>query len=156
MNLPQSILVALDLGDQAAQLLAYAAALADKLDTKLHVLHAVDWPQLGAELPAAVSDQAMDQIVAQHRQDLLLLVATHAGKASLGSVELKMGDPRSVITQTAEQLHAGLIVMGTHGRRGVSRVLLGSVAERTSRTGQGAVRATCSATATAPAPAPAR
>jgi len=131
---PQSILVPLDLGDHAAQLFDYAVALAGKLDAKVHVLHAVDWPKLGAELPASVSDEAMDAIVARHRQDLQQLAATYTGKASLGSVELHIGDPRSVITQAAEQLRVDMIVMGTHGRRGVSRVLLGSVAEQVART----------------------
>jgi nucleotide-binding universal stress UspA family protein len=134
MKLPRNILVPIDLGDHATQVLAYAVALAAKLDAKIHILHAVDWPLLGAEIPIAVSDKAMDEIVAQHRQDLDQLVATHASKAPLGSVELKIGDPRTLIMQTAEQHGVDLIVMGTHGRRGVSRLLLGSVAEHVART----------------------
>jgi nucleotide-binding universal stress UspA family protein len=44
------------------------------------------------------------------------------------------GDPRDVIVETVARLHADLIVMGTHGRHGLSRALLGSVAERIVRT----------------------
>jgi nucleotide-binding universal stress UspA family protein len=40
------------------------------------------------------------------------------------------GDPSRHIVATARGLRAGFVVMGTHGRRGVSRFLLGSVAER--------------------------
>jgi nucleotide-binding universal stress UspA family protein len=40
------------------------------------------------------------------------------------------GDPSSQIVRTARSLRADMIVLGTHGRRGVSRFLLGSVAER--------------------------
>ena len=42
---------------------------------------------------------------------------------------LRTGDPRDMILQTAKEIHADLIVIGTHGRRGISRFLLGSVAE---------------------------
>ena len=43
------------------------------------------------------------------------------------------GDARDVICQTAKEVHADLIVMGTHGRRGVTRALLGSVTENVVR-----------------------
>lgn len=42
---------------------------------------------------------------------------------------LETGDATSAITSTAEKLGCDLIVMGTHGRTGVSRFLLGSIAE---------------------------
>ena len=42
---------------------------------------------------------------------------------------LKEGNPATTIVETAKELHADLIVMGTHGRSGVGRLLLGSVAE---------------------------
>ena len=47
---------------------------------------------------------------------------------------LKNGDPRDVVPSTAKELGADLIVMGTHGRRGIARALLGSVAESVLRT----------------------
>jgi nucleotide-binding universal stress UspA family protein len=47
---------------------------------------------------------------------------------------LKCGDPREVIEHSIAETHADLIVLGTHGRRGLSRVLLGSVAEYVVRT----------------------
>ena len=58
MNLPRNILVPIDVEDAAAQVLDYAVALATKLDAKLHVLHVVAWPLLGAEVPIAVSETA--------------------------------------------------------------------------------------------------
>ena len=47
---------------------------------------------------------------------------------------LRTGDARDVIIRACEEINADLIVMGTHGRRGVSRALLGSVAESIVRT----------------------
>lgn len=47
--------------------------------------------------------------------------------------QLKVGTPATEILQLAQLSHADLIVMGTHGRRGISRPLLGSVAEEVMR-----------------------
>jgi nucleotide-binding universal stress UspA family protein len=47
---------------------------------------------------------------------------------------VESGDPRAMIEGVATKLDADLIVMGTHGRRGVRRFLLGSVAEIVART----------------------
>jgi nucleotide-binding universal stress UspA family protein len=134
MTLPRNILVPIDLGDHTAQVLDYAVALAGKLDAKVHLLHVVSWPLLGAEVPVSLTDAAMNEVIARARQELDHLAAAHAGKVPFGSVELETGDARSGITAAAERLGADLIVMGTHGRRGVSRMLLGSVAERIVRT----------------------
>jgi len=49
------------------------------------------------------------------------------------------GAPEKLIVELAKQKHADLIVMGTHGRRGLSHLLLGSVAERVVRTAECAV-----------------
>jgi nucleotide-binding universal stress UspA family protein len=49
------------------------------------------------------------------------------------SWRVQMGAPYQEIVRTAEEEHAGMIVMGTHGRSGLNRALLGSVAERVIR-----------------------
>jgi nucleotide-binding universal stress UspA family protein len=46
---------------------------------------------------------------------------------------LKQGNAWRTIIDTADELHAGMIVMGTHGRHGLPRALLGSVAEKVVR-----------------------
>jgi nucleotide-binding universal stress UspA family protein len=48
-------------------------------------------------------------------------------------VHVSEGLPTDAICRVASRLHADLIVMGTHGREGLSHLLLGSVAERTLR-----------------------
>lgn len=134
MSVPRNILVPIDLDDSAALVLDYAVALATKLDARLHVLHNVPWPLLGAEIPVAVSETAMDEILARKQKVFDEFIAAHKGKLPLASATLKTGDARTVIIAAAEELHADLIVMGTHGRRGVSRLVLGSVAESVVRT----------------------
>lgn len=129
MSLPRNILVPIDLDDSAAQVLDYAVALAAKLDAKLHALHVVPWPLLGAEVPIAVTEASMDDIMRGKQQAFDDLIAAHTAKLPLGSAMLKTGDARTAILAAAVELHADLIVMGTHGRRGMSRLVLGSVAE---------------------------
>jgi nucleotide-binding universal stress UspA family protein len=50
------------------------------------------------------------------------------------TAKLTRGTPHEAIVEAAEQEHVDLIVIGTHGRRGLSQLLLGSVAERVVRT----------------------
>jgi len=133
MTLPSNILVPLDLGPHAAEVLEYAAALAAKLDAKLHLLHAIAWPLIGAEIPIALSDTALAEVVGRARAELVQLAAARAGGAKIASVEAHTGDPRSAIIADAERFGADLIVMGTHGRRGIARMWLGSVAEQVAR-----------------------
>lgn len=133
MSLPRNILVPIDLEKSAAQVLDYAVALAAKLDAKLHVLHAVPWPLLGAEIPIAVSDTAMDGIMKHEQKVFDELVAAHTASHPPASAVVKKGDARTAILAVAEELHTDLIVIGTHGRRGVSRLMLGSVAESVAR-----------------------
>jgi nucleotide-binding universal stress UspA family protein len=148
MTLPRTILVPIDLGDHTTEVLDYAVGLAGRLDAKLHVLHTLSFPVIGAEVPVAISDSAIDDLVATRRRELDRTATSYAGKCAFASVELKTGDPRLVIQETAVQLRADLIVMGTHGRRGVSRLLLGSVAEEVARTAPCPVLLVRSGTAT--------
>jgi nucleotide-binding universal stress UspA family protein len=64
----------------------------------------------------------------QKQLDRVLARARKAGARARGL--LLEGMPSSEITRAAKAQHAGVIVMGTHGRTGFSRLLLGSVAER--------------------------
>ena len=46
---------------------------------------------------------------------------------------MQAGAPHEEIVRTAEEKHVGMIVMGTHGRGGLNRMILGSVADRVIR-----------------------
>jgi len=148
MNLPRTILVPIDLGDHTTEVLDYAVGLAGRLDAKLHILHTLPLPVIGSEIPVTISDSAIDDLFAARRQELDRTVTSYAGKCAFASVELKTGDPRTGIQEAAVRLRADLIVMGTHGRRGVSRLLLGSVAEHVARTAPCPVLLVRSGTAT--------
>lgn len=135
MDLPHTILVATDFSEHADHALGYAAELAAALDGTIHLVHALPpAPMGGPELGMAYSAAVMESMTRTANDALEARAARYRDRASLGPVRLELGDPREVIDGVAEQLGADLIVMGTHGRRGLRRVLLGSVAESVVRT----------------------
>jgi len=128
--LAKRILVPIDFSPASEHALDYACELAAKLDATVHVLHVVSVPTLGVpELGAAMTADVIDQMLRDAEAELGRTLAARAGRVKLGEPLLRTGDPRDVILHTAEELRCDLIVMSTHGRRGVARALMGSVAE---------------------------
>ena len=137
--MPRIILVPTDFSEHAEHALDYAVALANKLDAKIHLLNVIGIPALGVpELGVAITSTMIDKIVENNQAALDQLAERHGANASIAT-ELATGDARDAIIATAKRLGADLIVMGTHGRRGLSRALLGSVAETVVRTSPCAV-----------------
>ena len=125
--LPKNILVPTDLSEGAERALDYACELARILGAKVHLLNVIGIPVLGVpELGMALTSTVIESMIAENQAALDKVAAQ---KGCTGEVVLKTGDARDLILQTVKELGVDLIVMGTHGRRGVSRVLLGSVAE---------------------------
>jgi len=128
--LPKHILVPTDLSEGAEEALDYACELAAKLDATIHLVSVIGIPALGVpELGVAMTASMIDSMVIENQKALDEVAARKCGNVRLGQVLLKTGDARDQIDQTALEVGADLIVMGTHGRRGVSRALLGSIAE---------------------------
>jgi nucleotide-binding universal stress UspA family protein len=133
--LPKNILVPTDLSEGAEEALDYACELAAKLDATVHLLNVIGIPALGLpELGVALTSTVIDSLIVDNQKAIDALAARKCNQARIGSVVLKTGDARDIINQTAKEVAADLIVMGTHGRRGISRALLGSVAENVVRT----------------------
>jgi glycine betaine transporter len=128
--LPKNILVPTDLSEGAEEALDFACELAAKLGAKIHLLNTITIPTLGVpELGLALTSTVIDQLIDENQKALDALRASRCSHADMGEVVLKTGDARDAIVTTAKELGIDLIVMGTHGRRGVTRALLGSVAE---------------------------
>lgn len=127
-----NILVPIDHSACSEQALDYAAELAAKLDAKLTLLSVIGIPTYGVpELGVGLTATMMDGLVADNQRALDQLAKT---RSAVRETLVRVGDARDVILQTVDELPADLIVMGTHGRRGISRALLGSVAETVVRT----------------------
>ena len=123
------ILVATDFGPAAEAALTYGRALANNFGATLTVMHVAENFFLRATiadphaLKAAVARRLEERLTAEDRS------ALHA-RAVLDTSD----QPADAITAYAKQAEIDLIVMGTHGRNGISHLLVGSVAERVVRT----------------------
>jgi nucleotide-binding universal stress UspA family protein len=132
------ILVPFDFGEPAEHALAFAQKLAPSFGASVEVLYVVPYlpnaalplPELGAIPMAAyaVEEMATD---AEARLHEALSVEDTLYRYLRKTV--KVGDPRAQILAHAAQEGVDLIVMGTHGRTGATRLLLGSVTERVVR-----------------------
>lgn len=133
--LPRNILVPTDLSEGAEEALDYACELARLFGATIHLVNVIGIPSLGVpELGVALTSTVIDQIIRDNQAALDKLAEQKRCNTQLGEVLLRTGDAREVINQAAREVSADLIVMGTHGRRGVSRALLGSVTETVVRT----------------------
>jgi len=132
---PKTIIVPTDLGEGTEATLDYAVEISRAFGARLHLLHVVGIPVLGMpEMGIAYSDTMMDGMMADDLHALEHMIEARRGEADFDRPLIRSGDPRDAINETAKELHADLIVMATHGRRGVARVLLGSVTEMVVRT----------------------
>jgi len=128
--LPKHILVPTDLSEGAEEALDYACELAAQFGATIHLLNVISIPALGVpELGVAMASSVIDSLIQDNKTALDALAQRKCAKATIGQQLLRTGDARDVIINAAKELGVDLIVMGTHGRRGVSRALLGSVTE---------------------------
>jgi nucleotide-binding universal stress UspA family protein len=131
----ERILVPTDFTDSSERATDWAVALAERLGARITLMHAYEIPIIGfpdgalvatAEIATRLADASragLDSAVNRRK----------GGKIPFDGV-LREGVPWEEINAVAEEIDAGLIVMGTHGRRGLARALLGSVAEKVVRT----------------------
>jgi nucleotide-binding universal stress UspA family protein len=125
--IPKLILVPTDFSAHAEQALDYACALAGKLGSTVRLVHAIASPP--SALQTALTEDILENLVNEHREALDKLAAPRRAAASFGEGIVEIGDPRDTIVDAAGAIGAELIVMGTHGRRGLQRMVMGSVAE---------------------------
>ena len=134
LMLVQHMLVPVDFSPYAEQAVEYAIGLAQKLQARLTLLHVVDTTPLGVVEGAAMLPpsywQALDMDLAQRLEEPLTRVQN---RGLHGETVIVHGTPFQTIIETARDKGVDLIVMGTHGRTGLTHVLLGSVAEKVVR-----------------------
>src|SRR5688572_11704665 len=132
MSIPKTLVVATDFSDLSKTALRYASDLAQLLGSSLHIIHVVDevaarfldlpdYAELG-RLQTTLERAARDQV------DELVAAENQLGRHAEGVVVTSRSAAESIVGY-ARDVHADLIVMGTHGRNAIGRLLLGTVAE---------------------------
>lgn len=134
MILLNSVLVAFDFSDTSMHALTYGKNLARAFGGRVHVIHVADvistsaaqfYPDGPSEPEAKATQLGLEQL-----HDVL---AAEGVPTAYGYVCVS-ASPAQAIVDHAKDIHADIIVLGTHGRTGVSRLLMGSVAETVVRT----------------------
>jgi nucleotide-binding universal stress UspA family protein len=130
------ILCPVDFSEFSVRAYEYAHSFALHYGAALYILHVAEpfvLPHRGL-----ASQPLIDQIYAQQSAETEEKIHELAAKRSLKDVEhevvLVRGSTADCVLQFAEDKDIDLIAMGTHGRRGLDRVVLGSVTERVLRT----------------------
>ena len=150
-----SILVPVDFSPYSVTALRYAADIAGRFGSSVLVVHVLSresgaqdaqrrlqerglWLPGGARAAGTpeVSEAVIADIVTTQREHIYTeLVQVLPPQLAAYPVELRVlvGHPFERILETAVREEIALIIMGTHGRTGLSRVVLGSIAERVTR-----------------------
>jgi nucleotide-binding universal stress UspA family protein len=132
--IPQHILVPHDFSEAAQNALSFALDLAGKLGARVTVMHAYEVVPAGYGDVVWATANMLGQIEGAARAALDGIVERSSRPGvEVGSL-LRQGPAWNEINSAAKELNADLIVMGTHGRHGFARALLGSVAEKVVRT----------------------
>jgi nucleotide-binding universal stress UspA family protein len=130
----RSVLLATDLGPASADAADRAIDLAARLQAELLIVSVIDARQL--RLPGGSFGARIDQV----RRDRELAAAGIVTRGRAAGVPVRFlvweGEPGESIVEAAEAESADMIVVGSHGRKGIGRFLLGSVSEHVVRHAQ--------------------
>jgi nucleotide-binding universal stress UspA family protein len=129
---PTRILLATDGSEEAELAATRAVDIAEKTDSELHVVHVGVVPSFLVSYPGILGYERRlyDQIVEESRQRLRELSwGVKLAGGTVAGTHLRMGEVALEIVALAEELGAGLIVMGSMGLGGVRRALMGSVSD---------------------------
>jgi len=133
------VLAATDFSDPALPAVSCAQQEAARRNLPLVIVHVVDLQTGQIGQPEVISPALIDSVIQMRHADAQKQLAkmTKPGAYSAKPI-LREGLPKDEILAVAEEIDAEVIVLGTHGRTGLDRLVLGSVAEGVMR------RATCS------------
>lgn len=131
MLLLKHILVAMDFSPTSTAALRHAIRIASRCQSAVSLVHVVDAPFYGMTpdgIAAAVECAERDSAIMMkqlHEQGVL--------NGSAPDVTITVGPVWQTISRIVNEQHPGLLVLGTHGRSGIPKLVLGSLAERAFR-----------------------
>lgn len=131
-----SMFLAVDMSICAQQATQYAFALAKAFGAKLHVAHVVNTASFfygGMEPSGVLVDRLFEPAKEHGRLRLGDIVNDAKGRGIDAEAHLLVGKPSEIIVQTVRELQCDLVVIGTHGHSGFSKLILGSTCEKVMR-----------------------
>lgn len=129
----QHILVPLDGSRLAATAVPYVLTLARTFDARISLLAVVAFPPVHHGLPSAAAEEGDGRQVTESTAYLESVAAALRARGLAVTTVVRHGDPASEILAASEEEGCSLVVMSTHGRTGLERLRMGSVARRVVR-----------------------
>ena len=129
---PTKILLATDSSEEATLAAKTAADIAQKTGSELYVVHARPVPVYIDPATDRISDvQGAEETVKGEAQQLLdtQVEQIKAAGGTVAEAYVRLGRPAQEIVNLADNIGAGLIVMGSRGLGGIRRALMGSVSD---------------------------
>ena len=132
----KTIVIGTDFSVCAARALSFAVSLASSQGAKIHILHVLMEPIQAFDVAGALP--YLDATTQREWEDatrkrLAGAVASAEKRGVAATSELLWGRPSDAIIETALKQKASLVVLGTHGRKALEKLLIGSTAERVVR-----------------------
>ncbi|MEQ9103823.1 MAG: universal stress protein [Rhodothermales bacterium] len=129
-----TLLVPTDFSDNAKQALEWAYWMAEHMDARIRLLHVAELQTVAIpEMPADMFDEEESNALAAAK-DVIRELGMDADRIDIEVTSANLyRPPARVIQEVALRIGVRMIVMGTHGRRGLRRLLLGSVTEEVVR-----------------------
>ncbi|MFD1588802.1 universal stress protein [Halorientalis brevis] len=125
-----NVLIPTDGSEYASVAIDHGLAIAERADARVHAVNVVDLGDLAAS-PSLTTPTELASRFESAGEDATEVIAGRARAAGLDvSTEVREGVPAKDLMQYADGNDVDLIAMGTHGRTGLSRYLLGSTTER--------------------------
>jgi nucleotide-binding universal stress UspA family protein len=128
----EHVLVPTDGSDPAMAAAEEAIGIADRFGARIHAVYVVDT----AALPATVDVGYVSETLEAAGEEATAAVVERAREAGVDVADpaVVYGSPHSAVLDYVADHGIDLVVMGTHGRSGIERYLLGSVTEKVVRT----------------------
>jgi nucleotide-binding universal stress UspA family protein len=139
---PTKILLATDGSSEAELATRTAVDLGQHTNSELHVIHVLDivptallYPEAtdpeGVEMTDPILVEDIERHAEQRGREILdeEVERVRSAGGTVAQVHLMMGEPAREIVHLAEDLGAGLVVIGSRGRGGIRRTLMGSVSD---------------------------
>lgn len=127
----KKIVVPVDLNKNTQKLVDYALTIAKPFDAEVALFHAVEFMTMGE---MALGNPNYDDMNTTHKNNAQKTLSEIVTKASTKcrkcTSEVVIGDIVDEILAYTKREDGNMIIIGTHGKRGFERILLGSVAER--------------------------
>lgn len=132
----ERILFPVDLTENSEKLTPYVVTMAEKFDAEVHVLFVVRIFQYFTDIYVAPPSITVfeTELVEGARRKMDEFVKNHFGGLPRTQREVVLGDPPDAILSYIQEHRINMVIMGTHGRKGLDRVLFGSVADRVIKT----------------------